>query len=88
VIDVGGLGPADASLDLVAAWHLLEAGPRQAFRDDLECGDLEWARGRAWAFEQAMGLVWYYADSNPDMSRLGRRTLQRLQSSPDGKTYG
>ncbi len=88
VIDVGGLGPADPSLDLVAAWHLLEAGPRQAFRDDLECGDLEWARGRAWAFEQAMGLVWYYADSNPDMSRLGRRTLQRLQSTPDGKSCG
>jgi hypothetical protein len=25
-----------------------------------------------------MGLVWYYADSNPGMSRLGRRTLDRL----------
>jgi aminoglycoside phosphotransferase (APT) family kinase protein len=27
VIDVGGLGPADPALDLVGAWHLLEAGP-------------------------------------------------------------
>jgi aminoglycoside phosphotransferase (APT) family kinase protein len=88
VIDVGGLGPADASLDLVGAWHLLEAGPRAAFRDDLECDDLEWARGRAWAFEQAMGLVWYYAESNPAMSRLGRRTLGWLQSSPDETIYG
>jgi aminoglycoside phosphotransferase (APT) family kinase protein len=26
VIDVGGLKPADPALDLVAAWHLLEAG--------------------------------------------------------------
>ena len=26
VIDVGGLGPADPALDLVAAWHLLDAG--------------------------------------------------------------
>jgi hypothetical protein len=25
-----------------------------------------------------MGLVWYYVDSNPAMSRLGRRTLQRI----------
>jgi hypothetical protein len=25
-----------------------------------------------------MGLVWYYADSNPVMSRIGRRTLGRL----------
>lgn len=57
IIDVGGLGPADPALDLVGAWHLLEAGPRQVLRDDLWCDDLEWARGKAWAFEQAMGLV-------------------------------
>jgi len=25
-----------------------------------------------------MGLVWYYADSNPVMSAIGRRTLDRL----------
>ena len=80
ILDVGGLGPADPALDLVAAWHLLEAGPRQVLRDDLGCDDLDWERGKAWAFEQAMGLVWYYADSNPAMSRMGRRTLERIQA--------
>jgi aminoglycoside phosphotransferase (APT) family kinase protein len=80
VIDVGGLGPADPALDLVAAWHLLDPEPREAFRADLRSGDLEWARGVAWAFEQAMGLVWYYADSNPAMSLTGRRTLQRIMA--------
>ena len=78
VIDVGGLGPADPALDLVAAWHLLERGPRQTFRDDLGCSDVDWARGKAWALEQAMGACWYYAASNPAMSRMGRRTLARL----------
>jgi aminoglycoside phosphotransferase (APT) family kinase protein len=78
IIDVGGLGPADPALDLVGAWHLLQAAPRKAFRDDLGCGDLEWGRGKAWAFEQAVGLIWYYADSNPAMSRMGRRTLERI----------
>ncbi|WP_201435472.1 aminoglycoside phosphotransferase family protein [Saccharothrix sp. 6-C] len=78
LLDVGGLGPADPSLDLVGAWHLLDTGPRRAFRADLGCDDLEWERGKAWAFQQAMGLVWYYVDSNPAMSRLGRRTLDRL----------
>jgi aminoglycoside phosphotransferase (APT) family kinase protein len=78
VLDVGGLGPADPALDLVGAWHLLEDGPRRAFRADLGCDDLEWARGRAWAFEQAMGLVWYYPETNPPMSAMGRRTLTRL----------
>jgi len=78
VLDVGGLGPADPALDLVAAWHLLEPGSRQALRDDLGSSELEWERGRAWAFVQAMGLVWYYVDSNPPMSRLGRRSLRRV----------
>ena len=78
MIDVGGLGAADPALDLVAAWHLLEPGPREAFRADLRCGDLEWARGAAWAFEQAMGVAWYYVETNPPMSHMGRRTLERL----------
>lgn len=78
VLDVGGLGPADPALDLVAAWHLLEAGPRQVLRGDLGCDDLEWRRGKAWAFEQAMGAVWYYWDTNPAMSQMGRRTLERI----------
>jgi aminoglycoside phosphotransferase (APT) family kinase protein len=81
ILDVGDLAPADPALDLVAAWHLLEALPRQALRDDLQCDDLEWERGQAWAFQQAMGLVWYYADSNPAMSELGRRTLERIQAA-------
>ena len=81
VIDVGGLGPADPALDLVAGWHLLDTGPRLVFRSALGCDEVEWARGMAWAFEQAMGLVWYYADSNPMMSLLGRRTLDRISAA-------
>ena len=84
VLDVGGLGPADPALDLVSAWHLLEAGPRRLLRDDLGCDDLEWRRGRAWAFAQAMGAVWYYTDSNPAMSRMGRRTLDRIVADETG----
>ena len=85
ILDAGDLGPADPALDLVAAWHLLEDGPRQVLREDLRCDDLEWQRGRAWAFQQAMGLVWYYAESNPAMSRMGRRTLERIQATGTGE---
>jgi aminoglycoside phosphotransferase (APT) family kinase protein len=84
VLDVGGLGPADPALDLAGAWHLLEAGPRRVLREDLRCDDLEWERGKAWAFAQAMGAVWYYVDSNPTMSRMGRRTLHRITASATG----
>lgn len=81
VLDTGDLGPADPSLDLVGAWHLLEAGPRRVMREGLGCGDLEWERGRAWAFAQAMGLVWYYLETNPVMCGIGRRTLERVAAA-------
>ena len=55
---------------------------RRAFRADLHVDNLPWARGAAWAFEQAMGAVWYYVDSNPAMSLMGRRTLQRITTDP------
>jgi aminoglycoside phosphotransferase (APT) family kinase protein len=80
ILDVGGMGPADPAVDLVSAWHLLEAGSRQVLREDLGCDDLEWERGKAWAFEQAMGAVWYYVETNPAMSRMGQRTLERIMA--------
>lgn len=78
VIDVGEFGAADPALDLVVGWHALDEGPRTAFRDLLSVDDLQWERGMAWAFQQAMGLVWYYESTNPTMSDLGRRTLERI----------
>jgi aminoglycoside phosphotransferase (APT) family kinase protein len=78
VLDVGGLGPADPALDLVSAWHLLDTERRQLLRDHVGCDDAEWQRGRAWAFQQALGAVWYYVDSSPTMSAGCQRTLERI----------
>lgn len=81
VLDVGGFGPADPALDLVVAWHVFDEGPRRELRRALGSDDVEWARGAAWAFVQAMGLVWYYRQSNVTMSALGRSTLERITAS-------
>ena len=51
---------------------------RATFRAALGCDELEWERSKAWAFEQSLGAVWYYAESNPVMSAMGRRTLARI----------
>jgi aminoglycoside phosphotransferase (APT) family kinase protein len=83
ILDGGGFGPADPALDLVAAWHMLAVNGRARLRDELGCGDLEWGRGAAWAFQQAMGLVWYYRDTHPAMSALGRSTLTRILHDPE-----
>lgn len=82
VLDGGGFRAADPALDLVAAWHLLEPVPRRVFRDAIGGTDLEWDRGRAWALEQAMGAAWYYEQTNPTMSRMGVRTIERLLAGP------
>lgn len=81
VLDPGLLGPADPALDLIVAWHALADRVRDRFRHDLDCTDLEWERGKAWAFEQSIGLVWYYADANTSMHELGLRTLERIAAS-------
>ncbi|PRB15182.1 phosphotransferase [Microbacterium sp. MYb62] len=82
VLDGGGFGPADRALDLVAAWHLFDAPARQVLRDGVGAGDVEWSRGAAWAFQQAIGLGWYYEESNPPMSMLGVSTVRRLLADP------
>lgn len=78
VLDGGSFGPADPALDLVAAWHLFDAEGRRVIRERLWSGDVEWFRGAAWALQQAMGLVWYYEETNPAMSALGLSTMRRL----------
>jgi len=78
VLDCGGFGPADPAVDLIAGWHLLEDGPRAVFREELARDDLEWERSKAWAFEQSMGAIWYYTESNVTMSKMGQRTLSRI----------
>jgi aminoglycoside phosphotransferase (APT) family kinase protein len=83
VLDAGSFGPADPALDLVAAWHLLDRMRRDIVRSHLGSGDVEWQRGAAWAFQQAMGLIWYYERTNPNMSSLGRSTLSRLLDDLD-----
>lgn len=82
VLDGGGFGPADPALDLVVAWHLLDRERRERFRERIGSSDIEWRRGAAWALQQAMGLVWYYERTNPEMGALGRSTLGRIVEDP------
>ncbi|WP_226532553.1 phosphotransferase [Microbacterium paraoxydans] len=83
VLDGGGFGPADPALDLVAAWHILDAPARRLVRDGISVGEAEWRRGAGWALQQALGLGWYYENSNPEMSALGVSTVRRVLADPE-----
>lgn len=81
VLDADGYAAADPALDLVAAWHHFDTPARGVVREILGSDDLEWTRGAAWSLEQAIGLVWYYAESNPPMAAVGRITLARISGA-------
>lgn len=50
VIDFGGLGVGDRSVDFLYAWSMLEAPARQVLKAAAAADEETWARARAWAF--------------------------------------
>lgn len=70
VIDFGGLGVGDGSVDLLYAWSLFAEPARTAFRAAAGADDATWARARAWAFV-GPGLLTIdgYRDTMPERTR-------------------
>lgn len=50
VIDFGGLGVGDRSVDLLYAWSMLGPPARDVLRSAADADEATWARARAWAF--------------------------------------
>ncbi|MET7950273.1 aminoglycoside phosphotransferase family protein [Micromonospora sp. NPDC005324] len=78
VLDTGDFAPADPALDAMCGWYFFDDASRAVFRDELGCDDLEWERSKAWSFEQALGAIWYYVETNPVMYDMGRLVLDRV----------
>jgi aminoglycoside phosphotransferase (APT) family kinase protein len=65
VLDFGGLAVGDPTVDLVAAWEVLDPPAREVFRRELGVDDATWLRGRAWALCIAL-MIWYYWSTMPE----------------------
>lgn len=50
VIDFGGVGVGDRSVDFLYAWSMLGAPAREVLRAAADADDATWTRARAWAF--------------------------------------
>ena len=73
VIDFGGLGIGDRSVDLLYAWSLLDAPARDMLRIASGSDEATWSRARAWAFV-GPGLLTIASYRHSMPARTGRLT--------------
>ncbi|MEV7543492.1 aminoglycoside phosphotransferase family protein [Streptomyces sp. NPDC089915] len=78
VIDFGGLGAGDPACDTMAAWTLLTAGTRGAFREAAGADEATWARGRGWALCFGLTAEHYYRETNPVLAAVAHRTTAEV----------
>lgn len=65
ILDFGGLAVGDPTVDLVAAWDLLDPNGRAVLRAQGGLGDRAWLLGRAWALAIAVMTFPYYWHTMP-----------------------
>ena len=65
VLDFGTLGVGDPSVDLVAAWEVLDPESRVTFRRAVDVDDATWQRAMGWALYIAFVTFPYYWDTMP-----------------------
>ena len=75
VLDFGALSVGDPTVDLIAAWEVLDPPAREVFRRRAGVDELTWLRGRAWALGLALG-IWYYWSTMPER-RASRTAVAR-----------
>jgi aminoglycoside phosphotransferase (APT) family kinase protein len=65
ILDFGGLGIGDPTIDLIVAWEALDAAERDAFREAITVDEPSWLRARAWALSLAIITFPYYWRTMP-----------------------
>ena len=78
VIDFGSVGVGDGAADVIAAWSVFGPSGRAAFRAALTVDDGTWNRARGYALHQAVLIIPYYAQTNPEFVALAKRTVEQL----------
>ncbi|MFJ7910627.1 aminoglycoside phosphotransferase family protein [Kitasatospora sp. NPDC096204] len=78
VLDFALMGVGDPTADLIAAWNLLPATTRPAFRAALGADEAMWARGRAWAFSIALVTIPYYRHTDQALTANARHVVREV----------
>ena len=78
VIDFGGAGIGDPATDVIAAWSVFGPVGRLVFRRSLAVDDATYNRARGIALHQAVMIIPYYKETNPDFVALAKRTIEQI----------
>ena len=78
IIDFGSLGVGDPAVDVIPAWSVFENDDREAFRTALDVDDATWTRAKGLALRQALLIIPYYPETNPQFVELAKRTVERV----------
>jgi aminoglycoside phosphotransferase (APT) family kinase protein len=84
VIDFGGVGVGDPASDVIPAWAVFGRAGRATFRDALDVDDGTWERARGFALHQAVLIIPYYVETNPNFVALARRTVEEILADTNG----
>lgn len=83
VIDFGSVGIGDPAMDVVPAWSVFNLVGRAAFRQALQVDDETWARARGYALHQALLIIPYYPETNPEFVTMAKRTIREVLEDKD-----
>ena len=76
----GGAGVGDSAFDVVPAWSVFNPNGRETFQKALQVDEGSWARGRGYALHQALLIIPYYAETNPEFVRQAKQTVDQVLS--------
>ena len=78
VLDFGGVGIGDPGADVVPAWSVFNKVGRETFRQALAVDDDTWSRARGYALHQALMIIPYYPETNPEFVTMAKRTVEEI----------
>jgi aminoglycoside phosphotransferase (APT) family kinase protein len=79
VVDFGGLGIGDRSVDLLYAWSMFDQPAREVLRTEACADEATWRRARAWAFVgPGLSTICSYRDSMPARTRTLIRMVEAV----------
>jgi hypothetical protein len=64
--------------DVIPAWSVFTKDGRETFRQTLEVDKDTWSRARGYALHQAMMIIPYYPETNPEFVTMAKRTVEQI----------